>query len=150
MSTTLIQAWWKKETLRRLILFLGILSECLNVFEFVEEDKWKEKVNGIKVRKSDETKILLENFYQTASSKKLLRSSSKDMNRIPSLRSTRRLVSKKSRDDFGFKRNTIDTPESKNDSRNNSWRISRTSNYLYNPTTVKQFFFLCNYLILKN
>lgn len=142
-SPTLIQDWWKKETQSRLLVFLELLGECLNVFEFVEEEKWKEKINGIKFRKADETKLLLQTYYQTVTPQKMGRIGSRD--RVSSLRINRnKLVGRRSRDDIGL-RKIPDSPESRN---SNSWRMNRPNSFIYNPTTVTKYIYFLSVLKL--
>eukprot|EP01114_Cavostelium_apophysatum_P003911 TRINITY_DN1404_c0_g1_i1.p1 TRINITY_DN1404_c0_g1~~TRINITY_DN1404_c0_g1_i1.p1 ORF type:complete len:1840 (+),score=629.05 TRINITY_DN1404_c0_g1_i1:76-5595(+) len=58
-----LSLWWKKETQTRVVLFFEALLQCSEVFEFVGEEKWFEKMGDGKSWKSIETKTALENYY---------------------------------------------------------------------------------------
>eukprot|EP00026_Physarum_polycephalum_P000226 Phypoly_transcript_00226.p1 GENE.Phypoly_transcript_00226~~Phypoly_transcript_00226.p1 ORF type:complete len:1906 (-),score=310.18 Phypoly_transcript_00226:3-5720(-) len=63
----LLEGWWREETRPRLGEFLDMMESCGEVFEYVGNQKLKERLGESRTVKLTATKQLLEQFYQRQS-----------------------------------------------------------------------------------
>ena len=69
LPDSLLSSWIQKETQSRLVGFFDILCQCTDVFEYMGEEKYLERMRDSKSSKTREAKTLLENFYTESGGK---------------------------------------------------------------------------------